>query len=74
MCCGRGGDLFKWKKLNVTNLICADLAEGTIRECQDRYNDMLNRNSAERRYSPIFSAEFITADCTKVFASIFSWE
>ncbi|KAK1116844.1 hypothetical protein K0M31_018006 [Melipona bicolor] len=66
MCCGRGGDLFKWKKLNVTYLICADLAERTIQECQDRYNEMLKQNSAERKYSPIFTAEFITADCTKV--------
>ncbi|XP_016908006.1 mRNA cap guanine-N7 methyltransferase isoform X2 [Apis cerana] len=65
MCCGKGGDLFKWRKMNATHLICTDLAEVTMQHCQDRYKEMLKRNSEEKRCSPIFTAEFITADCTK---------
>ncbi|XP_076474210.1 RNA guanine-7 methyltransferase [Bombus vancouverensis nearcticus] len=66
MCCGKGGDLFKWEKMNAAHLICTDLADVTMQQCQDRYKQMSKRYSQERRYFPIFSAEFITADCTKV--------
>lgn len=71
MCCGKGGDLFKWRKMNATHLICTDLAEVTMQHCQDRYKEMLKRNSEEKRCFPIFTAEFITADCTKVFFFIY---
>ncbi|XP_017882156.1 mRNA cap guanine-N7 methyltransferase [Ceratina calcarata] len=64
MCCGKGGDLFKWKKANISHLICIDLAEVTVQQCHDRYKDLLKRNASQR--NSLFSAEFITADCTKV--------
>lgn len=64
MCCGKGGDLFKWKKVNISHLICTDLTEITVQQCQDRYQEMLKRSSSER--NPLFTAQFITADCTKV--------
>lgn len=67
MCCGKGGDLLKWKKANITHVICSDLAEVSVEQCQHRYNEMLNRSSNERGFAPIFTAEFIAADCTKVF-------
>ncbi|XP_076243622.1 RNA guanine-7 methyltransferase [Calliopsis andreniformis] len=66
MCCGKGGDLLKWKRKNVTHVVCADLAEVSVEQCQQRYNDMLNRSSNDRGFAPIFTAEFITADCTRV--------
>ncbi|XP_018392844.1 PREDICTED: mRNA cap guanine-N7 methyltransferase [Cyphomyrmex costatus] len=67
MCCGKGGDLFKWKKANISHLICADIAQVSLEQCQQRYNDMVNKKgSKDRGFAPIFSAEFITADCTKV--------
>ncbi|KAL0113240.1 hypothetical protein PUN28_012412 [Cardiocondyla obscurior] len=67
MCCGKGGDLFKWKKANISHLICADIAEVSLEQCQQRYNEIVNRTgSKDRGFAPIFSAEFITADCTKV--------
>ncbi|XP_032678279.1 mRNA cap guanine-N7 methyltransferase [Odontomachus brunneus] len=66
MCCGKGGDLLKWKKANITHLICADIAEVSLEQCQQRYNDMTSRSSNDRGFAPIYTAEFITADCTKV--------
>ena len=66
MCCGKGGDLFKWMKVNISHVICADLAEVSVEQCQHRYNEILNRKSNDRGFAPIFTAEFIAADCTKV--------
>lgn len=28
MCCGKGGDLLKWKKSNISRLVCAGIASG----------------------------------------------
>ncbi|KAK7865111.1 hypothetical protein R5R35_014642 [Gryllus longicercus] len=64
--CGKGGDLFKWKRGSITHLICADLAETSVEQCKNRYNDLRSRSERERGYAPLFSAEFIAADCTKV--------
>lgn len=61
MCCGKGGDLLKWKKGNITHLICTDIAQVSLEQCQQRYDDMKNRSN-----NSTFFAEFITADCTKV--------
>lgn len=66
MCCGKGGDLLKWKKAGISHLICADVAEVSLEQCRDRYNDVLRKNSRDRTFSPLFTAEFVTADCTKV--------
>ncbi|CAL7935904.1 unnamed protein product [Xylocopa violacea] len=63
MCCGKGGDLLKWKMSDIGYLICTDLADVTMQHCQDRYNDLKRRNSHGR--NSLFRAEFITADCTK---------
>lgn len=40
-----------------------DIADVSVRQCQQRYEDMKNR-CRDNEY--IFSAEFITADCSKV--------
>ncbi|CAG2058100.1 unnamed protein product, partial [Timema podura] len=66
MGCGKGGDLLKWRRGSITHLICADLAETSVEQCQTRYNDLKGRSRHERAFAPVFSAEFITADCTKV--------
>ncbi|XP_053427755.1 mRNA cap guanine-N7 methyltransferase [Nycticebus coucang] len=59
--CGKGGDLLKWKKGRINKLVCTDIADISIKQCQQRYEDMKNRRNNEY----IFSAEFITADCSK---------
>jgi mRNA (guanine-N7-)-methyltransferase len=68
MCCGKGGDLLKWRRGNITHLVCADIAEVSVEQCQARYNDLQNRSRNERGFAPVFTAEFISADCTKVSA------
>ncbi|XP_042889508.1 mRNA cap guanine-N7 methyltransferase-like isoform X1 [Penaeus japonicus] len=59
--CGKGGDLLKWQKGNIKHLICADIAAVSMEECKERYE--INKRRAR---GPLFSAEFIVADCTKM--------
>lgn len=63
MCCGKGGDLLKWGKANIAHLICADIAEVSVEQCQTRYKEHI---SNKRRCPRPFSAEFLAYDCTKV--------
>ncbi|XP_030645161.1 mRNA cap guanine-N(7) methyltransferase [Chanos chanos] len=64
--CGKGGDLLKWRKGHISRLVCADIAAVSVEQCQQRYNDMKRKCHPNER---IFSAEFITADCTKELLS-----
>ncbi|CAB4036546.1 mRNA cap guanine-N7 methyltransferase [Paramuricea clavata] len=67
LACGKGGDLLKWQKARISNLVCADIAEVSMKQCEQRYKDLrYSRN--HRRYNQsqkIYDAQFITADCTK---------
>ncbi|XP_063216085.1 mRNA cap guanine-N7 methyltransferase isoform X2 [Bacillus rossius redtenbacheri] len=65
MCCGKGGDLLKWRRGNISHLVCVDLAATSVEQCRNRYNDLVTRSGSERGFAPVFSAEFIAADCTK---------
>lgn len=65
MCCGRGGDLLKWEKGNITHLICTDIAEKSVEICEERYNSMLKRLQRHSFNKP-FSAEFFSCDSTLV--------
>ncbi|CAJ1084287.1 mRNA cap guanine-N7 methyltransferase [Xyrichtys novacula] len=60
--CGKGGDLLKWRRGGISHLVCADLAEVSVEQCQSRYNDMKRRSHFNEK---LFSAQFITADCSK---------
>ncbi|XP_037661653.1 mRNA cap guanine-N7 methyltransferase [Choloepus didactylus] len=60
--CGKGGDLLKWKKGRINKLVCTDIADVSVQQCQQRYEDMRNR-CRDNEY--IFNAEFITADSSK---------
>lgn len=66
MCCGKGGDLLKWKKANITHLICCDIASVSLEQCKSRYEDMKTRTSRERYPSNVYSIEYIAADCSRV--------
>ncbi|KAM5222381.1 mRNA cap guanine-N(7) methyltransferase [Ctenodactylus gundi] len=59
--CGKGGDLLKWRKGRISKLVCTDIADVSVKQCQQRYEDMKNRRDNEY----LFIAEFITADCSK---------
>nr|XP_048696138.1 mRNA cap guanine-N7 methyltransferase isoform X2 [Caretta caretta] len=64
--CGKGGDLLKWKKGKISKLVCTDIAEVSMQQCQQRYADMKARC---RSNEYIFNAEFITADSSKELLS-----
>jgi mRNA (guanine-N7-)-methyltransferase len=56
--CGKGGDLLKWKKANVSSVTFVDIAENSLNDCQSRFND--------NRYPPArYEAEFIHLDATR---------
>lgn len=59
ICCGKGGDLSKWQKARVEHVIFADIAQVSMQQCQARYEEL------QKRCRRLYSAEFITADCTK---------
>ncbi|KAM9385498.1 mRNA cap guanine-N(7) methyltransferase [Pholidichthys leucotaenia] len=60
--CGKGGDLLKWRRGGIDHLVCADLAAVSVEQCQSRYEDMKKKSFVNEK---IFTAEFITADCSK---------
>ncbi|KAL7020409.1 hypothetical protein ACKWTF_011517 [Chironomus riparius] len=62
MCCGKGGDLLKWQKGNITYLICTDIASISIEQCRARYEKITNNDPPDRKS---FHAEFFTADSTR---------
>lgn len=62
MCCGKGGDLLKWKKGGITHLIASDIASVSLDQCKARYNDMKQRNNRGN----IYSIEYISGDCTRM--------
>ncbi|XP_026878711.2 mRNA cap guanine-N7 methyltransferase [Electrophorus electricus] len=64
--CGKGGDLLKWRKARISRLVCADIADVSVEQCRQRYNDMRSRGYPGER---IFNAEFITADCARELLS-----
>lgn len=60
LACGKGGDLRKWKMANIESVVMADVAEVSLQQAKERYNEMLQRE----RFG-LFSAEFVHADCCK---------
>ncbi len=46
--------------------IDADIAEVSMEQCKNRYEEMVDRSKSERRPRPLFGAEFVVADCSRV--------
>lgn len=65
MCCGKGGDLLKWEKANITHLICTDIAGVSLEQCESRYKTTCDR-SRNQFGAKMFSAEFFACDSTRV--------
>ncbi|RCN50558.1 methyltransferase domain protein [Ancylostoma caninum] len=61
LACGKGGDLRKWKIANVDSIVMADVADVSLSQAKERYDEMAQRE----RYG-LFRAEFVHADCCKV--------
>ncbi|KAK9888580.1 hypothetical protein WA026_000819 [Henosepilachna vigintioctopunctata] len=64
--CGKGGDLLKWKKANITHLICSDIAAVSLEQCKNRYSDMKERSARDRNGGNLYTIEYISADCSRV--------
>ncbi|XP_029204957.2 mRNA cap guanine-N7 methyltransferase-like [Acropora millepora] len=65
LCCGKGGDLLKWQRGRIKKLVCADIAQVSVEHCQDRYKEMKTTHENRRYRDPLFTPEFIVADCSK---------
>ncbi|XP_071959248.1 mRNA cap guanine-N(7) methyltransferase-like isoform X2 [Antedon mediterranea] len=65
LCCGKGGDLLKWKKGQISHLVCVDIADVSVKQAQSRYQEMKEKAQNERYPQNVFRAEFYTADCSK---------
>lgn len=63
MCCGKGGDLLKWEKAGITHLICTDIAEVSMQQCEERYKTMVERHH-HNKFDKLFTAEFFACDST----------
>uniref|UniRef100_A0AAG5CNH7 mRNA cap guanine-N(7) methyltransferase n=1 Tax=Anopheles atroparvus TaxID=41427 RepID=A0AAG5CNH7_ANOAO len=61
MCCGKGGDLNKWANANVTHLICTDIAQVSLEQCESRFNGMYPGDRDIPRRPKV---EFFVADAT----------
>ncbi|CAI7993579.1 mRNA cap guanine-N7 methyltransferase [Geodia barretti] len=64
LCCGKGGDLLKWKEGGIGYIVCADISESSVEACQGRY--WSPRMSVRGTGKPPFGAEFHMADCCTV--------
>lgn len=43
ICCGKGGDLLKWHKAEVDEIVFVDIAAESVKQCETRYFEMRNR-------------------------------
>lgn len=59
LCCGKGGDFFKFSKGEANHVICVDIADQSIADAQKRHTDM------KAKTPRMFNAEFIVADVTR---------
>ena len=42
--CGKGGDLLKWSKVGgVSHVMCVDIAEVSVKQAKERFEEMKNR-------------------------------
>jgi len=62
MCCGKGGDLQKWKIAGIGEIVMTDVAEVALENCRHRYEEMHDRAARDRRR--LFQAHFVAADAT----------
>lgn len=63
MACGKGGDLLKWGKANVSKYIGVDISPASIEDAMNRYKG----RTSDKQYEMNFEADFMCFDCCKPF-------
>lgn len=53
-------------KIYVSYCNFSDIAGTSVEQSENRYKEMVERGNNERFPQKLFTAQFITADCTKV--------
>ncbi|KAI8909430.1 guanine-N(7)-methyltransferase domain-containing protein [Powellomyces hirtus] len=53
-CCGKGGDLLKWNKAQISHLVGVDIADVSVQQAQERYSSGRGNR---------FRAQFFAMDC-----------
>lgn len=68
MCCGKGGDVDKWRQIGISRYIGMDIADSSIQDAK-------NRHINHQRTKSAFQAHFQCMDCfkTPMTSSIFPW-
>lgn len=67
LCCGVGGDLQKWQKVNIAHYVGADLSDKSVIEAQSRHETMAKRSHSYengKNQQSCFSAVFIVSDAS----------
>ncbi|OCT74587.1 hypothetical protein XELAEV_18033572mg [Xenopus laevis] len=54
-----------WRKGGISKIICTDIADLSVKQCEQRYKEMKRKSRNEW----VFEAEFLTADSTKELLS-----
>lgn len=57
--CGKGGDLLKWGKANISKYVGIDISDRAIEDAINRYKG----RSSDKPYGMNFNAEFMCYDC-----------
>uniref|UniRef100_A0AC35U015 mRNA cap guanine-N7 methyltransferase n=1 Tax=Rhabditophanes sp. KR3021 TaxID=114890 RepID=A0AC35U015_9BILA len=64
LCCGKGGDLKKWKMAGAKSVVMTDIAEVSLTQCVQRYQETEGKNRNPRY--PTFEISVIHADSSLV--------
>lgn len=60
LCCGKGGDLRKWRIGRISEIVMTDIAEISLQDCRDRYQKLRDRSGKLP-----FRAYFVLADLSE---------
>jgi SAM-dependent methyltransferase len=58
LCCGRGGDIIKWKRQNINHYVGVDLSRALVEEAYTRYQEL----QSDERGGQTFKAIWIVND------------
>lgn len=62
LCCGKGGDLRKWRIGGIREILMTDIAAISLQDCRDRYHNLRDRRTGQLP----FRANFVVADLSEI--------